>query len=71
VRVTTGMTDGTNTAVTAGLRDGQAVVTGQTGGATGTTTATGATGQRASTQSSPLTVGGPGGGPPAGIKPGG
>jgi HlyD family secretion protein len=70
-RVTTGMSDGTNTAVTAGLQEGQAVVTGQTGGTTATGAATGTGTQRATQSSNPLTVGGPGGGPPPGVKPGG
>ena len=62
-RVTTGLTDGTNTEVTAGLQAGQSVVTGQSGGTTaastgttGGTTAANRTGRGAN----PLTGGGPG-----------
>ena len=73
VRVTTGLSDGTNTAVTGRLQEGQAVVTGQSGGTTGGAATGGATtGTTRTTQSSnPLTAGGPGGGPPPGVKPGG
>jgi RND family efflux transporter MFP subunit len=59
-KVTTGLTDGTNTAVTDGLQEGQQVVTGQSGGTT-----TG--GQRNASQGgNPLT----GGGPNPGVKGG-
>jgi hypothetical protein len=63
VRVTTGMTDGANTAVTAGLREGEAVVVGQTGGATAATAPTtrAATG---TTSTNPLSG-------TTGVKPGG
>ena len=61
VRITTGLSDGTNTAVTAGLQDGQSVVTGQTGGTTGTGAASGAgAATRPNQSSNPLTPGGPG-----------
>jgi HlyD family secretion protein len=56
VKVTTGLSDGTDTAVTSGLQEGQVVATGQSGGATATRT----TGQ----PSNPL------GGPPAVVKTG-
>jgi HlyD family secretion protein len=49
MKVTTGLSDGTTTAVTSGLQEGQVVVTGQSGG----TTATRTTGR-----SNPLTGGG-------------
>jgi HlyD family secretion protein len=72
LQVTTGLTDGTNTEVTAGLQEGQAIVVGQSGGATAATgtVATGAgAAQRTGTQSTnPLTGGGPGG-PVGGFAP--
>ena len=71
-KVTTGLSDGTNTAVTSGLQEGQVVMTGQSGGTTATRTTTGAgtgaanrTGAQSSQSSNPLT-----GGPPVVVKPG-
>jgi HlyD family secretion protein len=70
VKVTTGLSDGTNTAVTGGLQEGQVVVTGQGGGTasdrTTTGTGSGATNRAATQSSNPLT----GGGPPPGVKGG-
>jgi multidrug efflux pump subunit AcrA (membrane-fusion protein) len=67
-KVTTGMTDGTNTEIVSGLTAGQPVVTGQTGGngSGAARTGTGTGGQRAGQGGSPLT----GGGPPAGFRGG-
>ena len=58
VRVTVGMTDGTNTEIVSGLQEGQQVVTGSTGG-TATARPAGA-GNNANRNTSPLGGGGPG-----------
>jgi HlyD family secretion protein len=66
VKVTTGLSDGTNTAVTAGVQEGQVVVFGQSGGTTGTTSSGSSIRTQSNQSSNPLT----GGGPPPGVKGG-
>jgi HlyD family secretion protein len=61
-RVTTGMTDGTNTEVVSGLQESQPVIVSQSGGTTATTAATGTTAatRTGAPATNPLTGGGPG-----------
>jgi HlyD family secretion protein len=66
VKVTMGLSDGTNTAVTAGLQEGQVVVVGRSGGTTGTTSSGSSSRTQSNQSSNPLT----GGGPPPGVKGG-
>jgi HlyD family secretion protein len=68
VKVTTGLSDGANTEVVAGLQDGQAVVTGQSGGATAART----TGTNAATRTGTQTTTNPlagSAGPGFAVKP--